>query len=287
MNNMIKILAIVGFVAIQFANAVVSANEAGPCKMYEGLIYKNKPDLTMFGLEKINLINHVHLWGKGESTSEIPRLEIIEKINLNKQAVNELLVVNVEHWRLNLNGKVIDESIDKYRQLLAKVKKTWPNYNVGLYSMVPERDYWTPQGDFRSKRYLEWQERNNETSAVLDFADTIYPSLYTFYRDQKGWVEYAKAQIDEARRIAPGKPVYAFLWPQYHQSNKFSGLDYIKGDYWRKQLELACNYADGFVIWGGWDIDNKTHFQWTGEWDWWKETISFVEDHQPNLKVTK
>jgi hypothetical protein len=82
--------------------------------------------------------------------------------------------------------------------------------------------------------------------------DALFPSIYTFYTDRQGWVTYAIAQITEAKRKAKGKPVYAFLWPQYHESNLLLGLRPLDSDYWELQLNTVAQHADGVVIWGGW-----------------------------------
>jgi hypothetical protein len=60
----------------------------------------------------------------------------------------------------------------------------------------------------------------------------FFSILYTFYADRQGWVAYAIAQISEARRKAKGKPVYAFIWPQYHESNQLLGGQFLDADYW-------------------------------------------------------
>jgi hypothetical protein len=115
---------------------------------------------------------------------------------------------------------------------------------------------------------------------MTPYVDAIYPSLYTFYPDQDGWLKYALANISEARRY--GKPVYVFLWPQYHESDPAVAWRFIPADYWRLELETAKQYADGIVIWGGWQYSGK-RLNWLLEWDdtapWWIETQDFMADH--------
>jgi hypothetical protein len=71
---------------------------------------------------------------------------------------------------------------------------------------------------------------NDHLRGLVSSLDVSLPSLYTFYDYQPGWVTYAIANIMEARRMNPGKPVFAFLWPQYHDSNKELKGKYIPGD---------------------------------------------------------
>src|SRR5207249_9613783 len=102
--------------------------------------------------------------------------------------------------------------------------------------------------------------RHAETHAmrsIVPFVGALDPSRYTFYDDAQGWVKYALANVAEARRIADGRPVYPFLWPQYHYSNARLGSQYIDGNLWSLELRTMYAHADGLVIWGGYDVANK------------------------------
>jgi hypothetical protein len=72
----------------------------------------------------------------------------------------------------------------------------------------------------------------------------------------------------EARRY--GKPVYPFLWPTYHNSNKKLTGQLVPGDYWRMELELVHQYADGVVLWGGYKE------KWDENAAWWRETQAWL-----------
>src|SRR5262249_4133499 len=104
-----------------------------------------------------------------------------------------------------------------------------------------------------------------------------FPSLYTYYPDQAGWVAYAKANLSEARRLAPGKPVYCFLWPQYHDSSTLA-YQFLPVDYWKLQLQTCRQYADGIVILGCVGKDGKMNgwLTWDDNAPWWQATIQFV-----------
>jgi len=115
---------------------------------------------------------------------------------------------------------------------------------------------------------------NNTFQPVANAVNVVYPSIYTFYTDQEGWKKYAIAQVAEARRLAPGKPVYAFIWPRYHESNKALNNQYIAADFWRFQLETLYQVADGVVIWGGWQEP------WNERADWWIQTQAFMQSHE-------
>ena len=64
--------------------------------------------------------------------------------------------------------------------------------------------------------------------------------------------------------------VYVFLWPQYHDSNPSLKGAFLPADYWRLQLQMAKQYADGIVIWGGWGSNGP--IKWDENAVWWKVT---------------
>ena len=116
-------------------------------------------------------------------------------------------------------------------------------------------------------------KQDDSLASVASFVDVLFPSVYTFYEDRSGWQNYAIAQIQEARRLSRGKPVYIFLWPQYHPSNKKLANTFLPGNYWRLELETGRKYADGAVIWC---CGNSQ--AWDNKAPWWLETQDFLKE---------
>ena len=121
----------------------------------------------------------------------------------------------------------------------------------------------------RDASYEDWIKGNERLNELADHVDAVFPSLYTFYNNPAGWEKYAIENLKEARKS--GKPVYAFLWPTYHNSSAELNGTHIDGLFWRKQLDICKQYVDGVVIWGGWQV------KWDPQFEWWKETIKFME----------
>ena len=125
----------------------------------------------------------------------------------------------------------------------------------------------------------EWTKHSNMTRDILvPEADALCPSLYVYYSDIGDgveidrWRNFAIETIKEARRIAPNKPVYPFIWPQFHGGGSVRGYPYIPEKYWRVVLETIRDHADGAILWGGYDIDNGRQLQWNGNANWVKLT---------------
>ena len=123
----------------------------------------------------------------------------------------------------------------------------------------------------QQQKKREWEKLNQK--ALSDFVphvDAIFPSLYTFYDDSNGWEVYARQTLQAARGF--NKPVYCYLWPQYHDSNKKLIGKYMSVKHWRIELETCRKYSDGIVIW-----NYEPDHNWDPDAPWWKETLNFLK----------
>ena len=93
--------------------------------------------------------------------------------------------------------------------------------------------------------------------------------MYTFNDDQSAWAKRAQASAAEARALGPGKAVYFYLWPQYHDGTP-KQFQFIDGAYWKFQLETAYRYADGVVLW------SPSRYDWDDSTGWWTATQEFM-----------
>lgn len=225
------------------------------------------PDLSRFGLRPVTVAYTAELWPKKASKSE-PDLNFISTTTIPKlrRRSPDLVVVDIEHWDLaGITPSELERNINRYVAVLDTFRQHLPKTRLGLYSMVPVRDYWTPVRG-KPDDLSAWRRDNQRLQPIADAVDVIFPSLYTFYDDPAGWVTYATANMLEAKRY--GRPVYPFLWPQYHSSGEL-----IAGDFWRLQLETVFNNADGMVIW----TPAKDKPRWNPDAAWWRETADFLK----------
>jgi hypothetical protein len=169
--------------------------------------------------------------------------------------------------------------LQKYLSVLWWFKDRAPTIPAGYYSFPPISDHTRSIQDPSSSQYLVWQTKNDRIRTLADEVDIFFPSLYTYGTDRDAWVKSAIAIIKEAQRYPGNKPVYVFLWPQYHDSNSTIGLQFLPADYWKRQLETAKQYADGIVIWGGWDLANNSGpMPWGENAPWWDVTKKFMQE---------
>jgi hypothetical protein len=248
--------------------------------IFDATLYQAKPDLTQSGLTPISVDYGASLWpGKSPDFQSVPDETVVRTLASDASQSTGIAVVDIEQWQVVGDPATVAQSLDKYQTTLQMYQSDAPSLQVGYYSVAPLRDYWDALAGPQSAGYLAWQQKNDKVARIAQQANALFPSAYTFYTDQVGWQQYAIAQIAEARRIAPDKPVYLFLWPQYDDGKGGQGGDYLPDAYWKMELETARKYGDGVVIWGGW-----TH-TWDSKASWWLTTQEFITEIRANYTV--
>ncbi|MBN1927161.1 MAG: hypothetical protein JW798_15115 [Prolixibacteraceae bacterium] len=236
-------------------------------KVYSALLYSGKPDVSVYGISPIRLIYASSLWKAGES-KEYPIEKNVRDVVKGLETNNNPVVIDIEHWDLTGSEEIVSANIKKMTDVIEWARDERENEKFGFYGELPQRDYWSAlKGE--GTGYENWVKGNFRLKELAEHVDAVFPSLYTFYNDPENWEKYAIANLREAKKY--GKPVYAFLWPIYHDSNAELKGTHIDGQFWHKQLDVCKQYADGVVIWGGWKVE------WDSNFAWWQETLKFMD----------
>jgi hypothetical protein len=280
---------VVGLVICVVLTAVTTQGQSlpgpKPFPVFDGMLYSDKPDLSVYGIRPITVIyagNFGPDWYK--EADRLPDLEAVQAVARDAQQKGHVVVLDIEHWPLGGSPDSSHDSLAKYKTVLQWFRAAAPGFSVGYYGAPPIQDYWRAIKEASSQEHRAWMAENNRVRSLAGAVDVLFPSLYTFYPDQAGWKKYAIAQIEEARRYGNGKPVYVFLWPQYHDSNRLLGNRFLPEDYWLLELETAKQYADGIVIWGGWGTDNRPA-RWDENAAWWKVTKKFLKSGEQSPPI--
>jgi hypothetical protein len=240
--------------------------------VYDGTLFKNKPEMAPFGIIEAKILYGADFWPDKKRLDQLPTRENMSRLLARLVASNipteTPIIIDIEHWHLRGEDGEIQASLEKYASVFDSVKTALPTHMVGFYGLLPMRDYWRAVQPPQSKGYTQWQLENDVLTPLVNRVDALFPSIYTFYSDEDGWDTYARAQIAEAQRIAPGKPIFPFLWFQYHDSNKLLAGTYIGGGYWRRQLATMRGLTNGVVIWGGWS--KRGARDWAENMHWWR-----------------
>ena len=235
--------------------------------MFDGLLYTQKPDLGQFGLEPI--AGSGNLWRPGQSHLTVDESGVQSAIEPFRGHV-PYFYLDIEDWPLQgVPTETRAETIAKLIRLADIARVAAGETRIGFYGLMPGITYWPLVSRMlRKSEYQDWKETNEALEDLAPHVDAVFPSLYTFYDDLTGWQSYARQSLLEARRYS--KPVYAFLWPEFHDSNALLRGQLVPARFWRAELELCFELADGIVIWGGYQQT------WKGDAPWWQETQLFI-----------
>lgn len=248
--------------------------------VFDGMYYTGKPASRALGLDPIRVQVALHWWPDRKHLRDLPPTSEIRRWLTRTPQLDVPLVIDLEHWPQRGTGASIAASVRDHITLLSAVRRLGYRGPIGYYGIPPVRDYWRAIQPKDSPAHQQWLRENEQWAAVAAAADVIFPSLYTFYDDPAGWERYALANLAAARRLAPAKPVWAFMWPQFHNSNKRLAFRYLAPQAWERQLEVVASAADGIVIWGGADVDGKGTGAWDANSPWWRATVAFLENNR-------
>jgi hypothetical protein len=240
---------------------MASDSAAGRFRVFDAMLHRDKPDLTSRGLEPIVPIAQV--WRADEPHDRVNVVAAALAVE-RLPATTRTMFFDIEEWPIYPQpASIRDASVAKFTRIAEIARTARPSLPFGFYGVPPVCAYWPIV--FHDASYQQWLEANRALTPVAQAVDFLFPSLYTFYDDRRGWLDFAKAQMDEARRY--GKPVYPFLWFEYFDGNEQLRGKEVAAAAWEEELDFCLTHADGVVIWGG------SERQWNEQAVWWRTTL--------------
>ncbi len=237
--------------------------EASDFVIFDGLAYARKPSPAAPGMVPITWIGD--LWRPQVSKDSVDEVQVSAIFDRLRTSTG-YYYLDIENWPVNsVSAEVRDESIQKLTRVIDLARREAPKAHLGFYGILPGITYWPLLR--HDGAYDDWLAGNRAVDGLAMRVDAVFPSLYTFSDDREAWKSYARQTLIEARRYH--KPVYAFLWPEFHDSTPRRG-QLVPALFWREQLALCAELADGIVLWGGWQQS------WNPGAPWWQETQRFM-----------
>lgn len=262
-------------------------------RVYQALIFKNMPDFAPYGIKPSTCVYQGELWTGSTTDFRSPCDSCISKratALVTTEGFRGPIQLDVEEWQRlkNTSGQdsgvadqldvrrssrsLVDSTLALFLNVLNIFKQTLPQSHTGYYGVPPIGEYLTIANN-NPDSIAAWKAADDYLDTLSKSVDAFYPSLYTFYTNQADWVKVARAQVSEAKRISLAKPVYPYIWPQYHEGGQFTNHPYVDHDYWKLELEtLKSAGANGVVIWGGFQEE------WSDTLGWWRATKEFMSE---------
>lgn len=273
--------------------------ELGNFEVYALINTIDHPNFQEEKIQDIQLLTEWYFWGEDDNKWEV-NVERIKETT-KRLDVEKPIVVNIEKWVTTGAEEVVSESVRKLELVVDTIHSVNQDFKVGIYSMLPTLDFWTPAvSDNNSQKFKDWENANIRLKELSEHVDIIFPSLYTYYSDQnlngslnlfnrETWIEFATETIAQARMY--DKPVIPFIMPIYHGgggstdplSNNYRWWMYqnIGAEFWNIILKTVHKHADSVVIFdynllapNGIEIPRK----WDEELEWWDKTKDFIKE---------
>lgn len=223
--------------------------------IYDNLFYRGKPDTARDGLVVANILYENKIWPPGGAFGVLPSQTAFAAIVDLHIANPGPLVIDIEKLPLKGSPETARHNLETLAKLADWAHEAAPRKIIGFYgtnalSRVPPA-------------YLPYARE------LARHVDAFFPPMYTFDDDRTAWEERARESAAEARELGPGKPVYFYLWPQYHDGTP-KAFQYVDAGYWKFQLETARRYSDGIVLW------SPSKYDWNDATSWWSVTQRFA-----------
>lgn len=257
-------------------------------KIFDAIMIPDKPDLTKAGLSFINMIYQETVVNVNLNKPDEMQLSH-EKIRFIKKGIQPEypICLDIESWTLNQEFYKI--SVPKYVNALNIFHKEFPKSEIGYFGIFPHDSYdlykinsTTMKDDSRDWK-SGWLSMNQKLIPIAKKSDFITVVAYTLNDNKEEWLYALKESVNQARKLAPNKNIYIFLWPQYFNRNENYNEDFFHSSFWYYQLEKCYELADGIILWmPPYNIRNKmrTELSWNEEDGWWIRTKEFIKTNQ-------
>ena len=180
-------------------------------------------------------------------------------------------------WEVDIRNRSkadVEAAITKFVNVFDWAADEQPGLRMGMYGILP-----LPGPVSQTPAHVAaWEEAQAFVRGIRDGVsrpqfdlvkrlDGIFPVFYTSVLDVTDWAPMAVTGSIAAHGY--GKPVYPFLWMNFHEFTRYVPNHVIPDDFWRAQLDTVGQYGGGSTIWGG-----GTPFDPSA--GWWQETEAFL-----------
>jgi hypothetical protein len=223
------------------------------------MFYVGKPDTAPSGLVGANIIYESDIWPDGKDYGVLPDQATFDAIVRSHLTQPGPVVLDIEGLPLTGPPARVTARLTVLETLADWTRAVAPDRMVGYYGYHTLTDI-APAHEAAARQ-------------LAAHVEAFYPSMYTFDDDQSAWAAKAAAEVAEDRALGPGKPIFIYLWPQYHDKTARQ-YQYLDAQYWTFELQTARSLADGVVIW------SPQRFDWDTASGWWSATQEFVRSLQ-------
>ena len=239
--------------------------------LYNQVRYNNSPKSLMPLLLPIKIASEKQLL----NTDNLPDQAAITSFAGTCPA-GELVTLDLETW--NYYGSALTSTVNNLINSINYFKNANTTSPVSFYAVPPKQAYeWSSIDPVNNPSgYSGWRYINDRLAPVAAKVDNFQPSFYTYDADTTSWRKMVDTTIAAIRRYSTTKPIYAYIWPQYHQGTDPLQLQFIDTAIWKYELRTLYDRANGVIIWTSNKNPDGTFISWDPNMLWWQATKSFM-----------
>jgi hypothetical protein len=237
------------------SNALPHNADAHAFLLFDNMYYRGKPSTASEGLIASNILYENKIWPNRQNYGHLPNRDAFEALVRASVVHPGPLVLDIEGLPLKGSAKIARQNMETLATLADWAHQAAPGKIIGYYGTNTLSK--VPRANLELAREL------------ARHVDAFFPSMYTFNDDRKEWKRRAQDAIAEARRLDSRKPVYFYMWPQYHDGTP-RAFQFVDASYWTFQLQTAKRLSDGIVLWSG------SKDEWNDSTGWWSATAQFM-----------
>lgn len=260
------------FIAWLMLITVSAGAQSTPFKLFHQVRYSNTPATLSPYLLPLKISNESVLLNPDSTPNQIA----IQNFALTCPAgVNVCL--DLETWPYFPNSK-LTTTINRFLTTISYFKAVNTVSPLGFYGVPPRQAYeWSTIDPVNNPSgYATWKRISDSLARFAVNVDVFQPSFYAYDADTTSWRKMVDTTIAATKRYSTTKPIYAWIWPQYHQSTRPNQLQFIDTAIWRYQLQTLYDRTNGVIIWtSNKDASNNTIY-WDPNMLWWQVTKSFM-----------
>lgn len=275
---------------------------ANTFKVFNAINYAGTPSLASYGIRSVKIFYESSL---DDSPGILSRTRRYSKVKIDAAAASllqsasqSLISLDMETWGWS------HSAIEKYRDSLKEFRRvSGDKVRLGFYNVMPtaSRDLYIgfapPAGSASlswTKSWLAtWENRQVVGLPLLDEVDVLMPAFYTYGTNTVAWEKMVKKAVSWARQNAPGKPIYAYIWPQYYSqsvtkcSRQGVGGRFLPVEVWVSELNTLYRLVDGVIIWSpktACTADGRlVNPSFDPKMPWFSATLNFMKIHGLDL----
>ncbi len=241
--------------------------------LYNQVRYSGSPTSLLPYLLPIKIANESQLLNASDSTPNEAAIE-----NFAAQVPpGELVTLDLETWPYYPAAQ-LTSTINRFLTSISYFKSVNTTSPIGFYGVPPRQAYqWSSIDPVNNPGgYYNWKLISDSLARVAKNVDNFQPSFYSYDADTTSWRKMVDTTIAAIKRYSTTKPIYAYIWPQYHQGTGALQLQFIDTAIWKYELRTLYDRADGVIIWTSNKDPNNNTIYWDPNMLWWQATKAFM-----------